>query len=174
MDDKMIIALYNARSEKAISATNEKYGKYCFTVADNILKCEQDSLECVKGEFEVKTDGMINLIKQLDMEEKACKAEAEIWKKKADVRSNGIKRIKKLILDAMVATDMTELTSEKHTIKVVNNGGVEPITITGEVPESMTKVILEPDKDKIRNYLKTHDDCSFAKLEPRGKHLTIK
>ena len=51
MDDKMIIALYNARSEKAISATDEKYGKYCFTVADNILKCEQDSLECVNDTY---------------------------------------------------------------------------------------------------------------------------
>ncbi len=47
MDDRQIIALYNERSEAALSETATKYGKYCRTIAYNILYNEEDSEECV-------------------------------------------------------------------------------------------------------------------------------
>lgn len=47
MDDKKIIALYWDRSENAISETAQKYGRYCHTVAYNILQNEEDTAECV-------------------------------------------------------------------------------------------------------------------------------
>ena len=47
MDDRKIIELYNQRNEKAISETSLKYGKYCFSIANNILGDRQDSEECV-------------------------------------------------------------------------------------------------------------------------------
>ena len=47
MQDSEIIELFFARDEKAISAANEKYGKYCAAVAMNILKNREDSEECV-------------------------------------------------------------------------------------------------------------------------------
>ena len=37
MDDKKIIDLYWERSEIAISETADKYGRYCYTIAFNIL-----------------------------------------------------------------------------------------------------------------------------------------
>lgn len=37
MDDKKIIDLYWKRSESAISETDKKYGRYCNTIAFNIL-----------------------------------------------------------------------------------------------------------------------------------------
>ena len=47
MDDLLIIELYNNRDERAISETSSKYGKYCFAIANNILKNNEDSEECV-------------------------------------------------------------------------------------------------------------------------------
>lgn len=47
MKDSQIIALYWNRSEHAITATNQKYGSYCFAIAEHILKDQQDSEECV-------------------------------------------------------------------------------------------------------------------------------
>ena len=47
MDDKQIIELYNSRDEQAIKHTASKYGRYCFSVAKNILSSEQDCEECV-------------------------------------------------------------------------------------------------------------------------------
>ncbi|MBQ3027554.1 MAG: RNA polymerase sigma factor, partial [Lachnospiraceae bacterium] len=51
MDDRQIIELYNERSEAAISATADKYGKYCYSVAYHILYNEQDSEECVNDTY---------------------------------------------------------------------------------------------------------------------------
>lgn len=47
MEDRLIIELYNKRDERAISETSNKYGKYCFTIANNILSNTEDSEECV-------------------------------------------------------------------------------------------------------------------------------
>lgn len=47
MDDSMIIEMYWQRKQNAIEETDKKYGKYCFTIADNILNSKEDSDECV-------------------------------------------------------------------------------------------------------------------------------
>ena len=47
MEDSMIIEMYWNRNENAIEETNKKYGKYCFSVANNILNSKEDSDECV-------------------------------------------------------------------------------------------------------------------------------
>lgn len=47
MEDNKIIALYFERSEKAISESHAKYGKYCYKIAKNILTSHEDAEECV-------------------------------------------------------------------------------------------------------------------------------
>ena len=47
MDDSQIVQLYWERNERAIPATAEVYGGYCYTIAYNILQSPQDSEECV-------------------------------------------------------------------------------------------------------------------------------
>ena len=46
MEDVQIIALYERRSEQAISETEQKYGSYCQCIARNMLAFE-DAEECV-------------------------------------------------------------------------------------------------------------------------------
>ena len=47
MDDKAILDLYWHRSEAAIAETDQKYGAYCFCIANNILNSREDSQESV-------------------------------------------------------------------------------------------------------------------------------
>ncbi len=47
MEDQKIIMLYWERNEDAIRQTDAKYGKYCYTIAYNILHSREDSDECV-------------------------------------------------------------------------------------------------------------------------------
>ena len=47
MDDSQIIDLYWARDEGAITETASKYGKYCYTIAHNILGDKEDAEESV-------------------------------------------------------------------------------------------------------------------------------
>lgn len=51
MEDKEIIDLYLAREERAIQETDGKYGKYCFSIANNILESPEDSQECVSDTY---------------------------------------------------------------------------------------------------------------------------
>lgn len=51
MDDHDIIRLYWDRNGQAISATSEKYGRYCKAIARNILNNEEDAEECVNDTY---------------------------------------------------------------------------------------------------------------------------
>jgi len=51
MDDSQIIELYFERNEKAIKETELKYGKLCFSIANNILNNESDTEECVNDTY---------------------------------------------------------------------------------------------------------------------------
>ena len=51
MDDEKIISLYFLRDESAISATDEKYGSYCRVIANNVLRDESESEECVNESY---------------------------------------------------------------------------------------------------------------------------
>ena len=51
LDDKIIIQHYWDRDERAISETDEKYGSFCFSIAENILGNKEDSGECVNDTY---------------------------------------------------------------------------------------------------------------------------
>ncbi|MEY8357152.1 sigma-70 family RNA polymerase sigma factor [Lachnospiraceae bacterium 54-53] len=47
MTDEKIIELYWSRDESALEESSRQYGRYCFSIAHNILKNKEDSDECV-------------------------------------------------------------------------------------------------------------------------------
>lgn len=47
MEDNKIVDLYWQRSDLAISETNQKYGRYCHTIAYHICGTDEDAEECV-------------------------------------------------------------------------------------------------------------------------------
>lgn len=51
MEDSQIVELYWQREERAISATAVKYGKYCHTIAYNILTNKEDAEESVNDTY---------------------------------------------------------------------------------------------------------------------------
>lgn len=51
MDDRKIIALFNERSQEAITLLSHKYGRLCMRISENILKNTQDSEECVNDAY---------------------------------------------------------------------------------------------------------------------------
>lgn len=51
MDDTQIIELYFARDEQAVVETDQKYGRYCFTLANAILNNPEDSEETVSDTY---------------------------------------------------------------------------------------------------------------------------
>lgn len=51
MDDRQIIELFWERSEDAISQTEQKHGRFCRSIAYNILHNDEDSEECVSDTY---------------------------------------------------------------------------------------------------------------------------
>lgn len=51
MEDFQIIDLYFARDEHAIKETDRKYGRLCFSIAQNLLCSMEDSEECVNDTY---------------------------------------------------------------------------------------------------------------------------
>ena len=51
VEDQQIVALYWARNERSIEESARKYGKYCFSIAYNILSDTDDAQECVNDAY---------------------------------------------------------------------------------------------------------------------------
>lgn len=51
MDDEAILDLYFQRNEQAVVETDRKYGRYCFTLANRILKNPRDAEEIVSDTY---------------------------------------------------------------------------------------------------------------------------
>ena len=51
MDDKSIVDLYFSRNQDAITQTDKKYGRYCYSIAYNILTNKEDADESVSGTY---------------------------------------------------------------------------------------------------------------------------
>lgn len=138
----------------------------------------QDTIEGMMGLIEVKSCGYVNLIKQLEMEMTQANITSEMFKSKADVRKNSITRMKEALKMAMQRLEVKELPAGAWTIKLQNNGGQEPLVIDHpeSVPDNMTKITVEADKAKIREFLETQEGkkCGYAHIEPRGQHISIK
>lgn len=154
--------------------TGEFHALYELATSEEDQQAFLDTLEGLKGELEVKAGGYIHVIKQLSMEADECDKVIEAFKAKKATRENNVKRMKEALLNAMDAANIDTLTAGEYTLKIANNGGVQPLKIDGDVPDSFTKVIIEPDSKKIRDALVEGQKLDFAHLEPRGRHLNIK
>ena len=51
MNDKNIVDLYFNRDEEAITQTDKKYGRYCYSIAYNILMSREDAEESVSDTY---------------------------------------------------------------------------------------------------------------------------
>lgn len=134
-----------------------------------------DTIEGVMGMISDKAENYVNVINQLEMEAAKAKEVSQAFADKAALRENNIKRMKNALIEAMDKLNKKELDAGNYTIKIQNNGGLEPLKIDNpdKVPDNLKKVIVEPDSKLIREYLK-NNDVDWAHIEPRGRHIKIK
>ena len=134
-----------------------------------------DTLESLKGELTQKAAGYVAVMNRLDMEMKKAEEIEKRYKAIKESRKNAIQRMKDVCLWACDNLGVTEIDAGDATIKVKNNGGQLPLIIDKpeSVPENLTKITIEPDKAKIREYVE-NNECDFAHLEPRGRHIEVK
>ena len=134
----------------------------------------QDTLEAVMGEFEVKAEGCVYFMKRLEMERDKAKDVANDLLAKAKARDNALARMKDMILKTMDSAHVKKIDAGAFTIAVSKNGGKQPMVIDGQVPDNYKRIVYEDDKELIRKHLEDGEVLSFARLLPRGEHISIK
>lgn len=131
----------------------------------------------LKSEEAAKLERWVHYVRQLEMESAAAKAEAEQFAKKAKARESRVAWLKGRMKEYLEFTRRERvLTSSNRVISVQKNGGKQAMTLAEGVaiPDELTVVKREPDRDAIRAKLEAGEVLDFARLEPRGTSLRIK
>ena len=139
-----------------------------------------DSIESVEGALEVKAEGYVKVLRSIESQAETYAKEAEAFAKKAKTAQNRAESLKKALFNAMTEMNIPEIKTDLFKLKLVGNGGLQPLWVTediSEIPEDFIRIKREADKGKIAEHLKTLPEdveLPWAHLEPRGKHLSIK
>ncbi len=133
-----------------------------------------DTMEALTGEIEVKADNYAAVMKKLDSKIKLYKTEYKRLKAVADHMENNYNWMKERIKGAMETMGKTKIEGTYAKLSIEGNGGVQPMKITGDVPQNYQRIIYEPDNEKIRAALEAGQELAFAHLEDRGTHLRIR
>ena len=164
---------YLAFYEMATTAIDEAQDAVELDKAINAFK---DTLESIKGELSTKAEGYVAVLDRLKQEQKRAKEIKDKYSTIEQNRKDAIARINATLMMVTDEMDMTEMPAGDVSIKIVKNGGQLPMEITGDVPDNMAKVTIEPDNAKIRAYLESEEgkDCEWAHFKERGRHIVVK
>ena len=149
---------------------------------ENPLDDEQvllDTLEGVQGEYELKLEAYCKVIKNLEADMDALKAEAKRLTDKRKTLENNVDRLKKAMFDSMKATNTDKVKGQLFTVAIQRNGGKLPVVAADNVdlsklPDELVKVVESPDLEAIRNWLESGNAVEGFTLGERGESLRIK
>lgn len=135
-----------------------------------------DTLEGIEGELNDKIESLCKIIKNIDAQAAAFKAEENRLKAKRISLENKTDSIKQYMYGVMKSTSKTKCGGELFTAAIQKNGGKLPLIMDcdpEDLPVTLRRVEVVADNDAIRQYL---DDggLGYAHYGERGEHLTIK
>lgn len=144
-------------------------------------QCLLDTLEGVQGEYETKLESYCKVIKNLEADMEALKAEAKRLTDKRKVLENNVDRLKKTMFDSMKLTGTDKVKGQLFTVAIQKNGGKLPVIydkddkdITANLPDLLVNVVETPDLEAIREVLEAGKVVEGFTLGERGESLRIK
>ena len=134
-----------------------------------------DTLEGLTAVINTKMDDYAVVMTHLKGRSDLIQTEIDRLKAMQQTIDNHEKRMKAALLSVMTEKlNQRKITTDFHTFTVCNNGGKQPMEITGDVPDNYKRVVYETDTEKIRKELEAGATLPFAHLEERGEYLRIK
>lgn len=140
-----------------------------------------DTLEAVGGEIEVKADGYARIIRNMEGEVLAIKAEQERLANKKSLLESNIKRLKDNLQQAMIATGKTKFKTDLFSFNIQKNGGALPVVVdvpVDQLPDECVIISEKPDLKALAAFLQdpVFGDLykQYAHLGERGESLRIK
>lgn len=133
-----------------------------------------DTLDSLNFDLEVKAEGYLAIMDQLEMEAAKAEEMSKLFSRKAKARRANIGRMKDRIKTAMEVIGKVKISAGGRDIVYKKNGGKQPLVYNeDQVPDNFMKMTLSVDTEKIRDYLKDHE-VPWATLEERGHHIEVK
>lgn len=139
-------------------------------------QCLLDTLEGVQGEYEIKLESYCKVIKNLEADMDALKAESDRLTAKRKVLENNVNRLKKAMFDSMKATNTDKVKGQLFTVAIQKNGGKLPVILdvdTKDLPDELVKIVESPDLEAIGKLLES-GNCKYAHFGERGESIRIK
>ena len=137
-------------------------------------------LESLEGEQAMKLDGYIMLIRQLQAEAAAAKAEEAEWAAKRRARESRATFLQARLKAHLEKTGQAKVTTAAgRVVSVVKNGGVVPLEVKAgvnlyELPDEFVNYEPVLNKTAVRAALEAGRELPFAELLERGTSLRIK
>lgn len=135
-----------------------------------------DTLESIEGEIEDKADNYAKIIRNLQANADALKAEEERLYRRRKSAENHIQKLKDTLQANLEFIGKTKFKTDLFSFSVSKNGGKQPLSITENLDEIPGKCLIpQPPKvnnDAVRELLK-NKEVEWAHLEPYGRHLNI-
>lgn len=136
-----------------------------------------DTLESIEGEIEDKADNYAKIIRNLQANADALKAEEERLYRRRKSAENHIQKLKDTLQANLEFIGKTKFKTDLFSFSVSKNGGKQPLSITENLDEIPGKYLIpQPPKvnnDAVRELLKDKE-VEWAHLEPYGRHLNIR
>ena len=134
------------------------------------------ALSQIEGDIKVKSENIAKVWHELNAKAEARRKEANRLRDRAAVADRAAQRIRKYLLEAMMAVKTKAVEWDTGSISVCKNGGAVPIEVTDELPEKYMKthITIEPDLDKIRTSLKSGEQVEGVIVKERSHHVRIK
>ena len=138
----------------------------------------EDCINDYEEELEIKADGYAKVIRNMEGNVEAIKAEVNRLNAKKKAMENGIQRLKTNLQESMIALDKKKFSTKLFSFNIQKNGGKAPVILdvkdTSELPDELVRIKEEPDLDAIRELIEKEGSCEYGHLGDRGESLRIK
>lgn len=134
-----------------------------------------DTLEGLEGQFSDKFEDVVKFIKSQKSYSEQLKAESDSFKKRADNAKKTAENVQTYLISELQRLGKSEFKSGLQEVKLRKPSKV--LKITGEVPvdyQLPAKLIIDPDKNLIKQAMKNGEKLDFAELEDGKQTLIIK
>jgi hypothetical protein len=128
------------------------------------------------SDFGSKADNYAALITEMRMRAEGRRNESERLAARAATDERSADFLAARLMAALDVRGVKRYETDRYAISVVGNGGKQPMELVDVVPPEFTRsrTIVEPDKDAIRSALESGQALPFARLNERGKRLSIR
>jgi hypothetical protein len=127
------------------------------------------------SQLQSKVENYCRLIVEVQARSEARRRESERILARAKVDKRMADGLKERLQNALDFLRIKKVETARFRVSVAINGGMAPLVVHDHlVPESLMKMEAKPDKNRIRELLESGAELDCAKLDDRGRHLSIR